>query len=343
MIKTARRIALAAWLGLSACGHARADVADFYRGKTLTFYIGYEPGGAYDLYARAIGRHLSKHLPGNPVVVPSNMPGASTMVLGNYLARIAPKDGTAIAAVNSALLFDPLFNGANSRAQFKGPDMPTIANAVSAAAVLFSWKTSEVKTFADLKTKSLIIGAMTKTGDTYVIPAAVKKILGLDGLKIVTGYPGTREVVLAIERGEVQGRVWDMEGIRAVRSHWLEDGSINLLAQLAPQRMPEVPAHVPLAKDFVADADDRRTLDVIFLPTLLARPYIAPPGVPPDRLEALRRAFMATFADADFLAEMQRAQAGVAPMSGEDMERHIRDAYGLPEAVIKRIRDIVAE
>ena len=128
--------------------------------------------------------------------------------------------------------------------------MPAIANAVSAAAVLFSWKTSGVKTFEDLKTKELVIGAMTKTGDTYVIPAAVKKILSLDKFRIVTGYPGTREVVLAIERGEVQGRVWDMEGIRGVRPHWLDDGSINLLAQLAPQKMPEVPAHVPSVMDF---------------------------------------------------------------------------------------------
>ena len=338
------RLALVALLSIVATSAVRADdVADFYRGKTVTIYIGYEPGGAYDLYARAIGRHLSKHIPGAPLVIPSNMPGASTMVLGNFLARIAPRDGTAIGAVNSALIFDPLFNGANSRAQFKGPDMPTLANAVSAAAVLFSWKTSPVKTFADLKTSQLVIGAMTKTGDTYVIPAAVKKILALDGLRIVTGYPGTREVVMAIERGEVQGRVWDMEGIRAVRPQWLEDGSINLLAQLAPQRMPEVPAHVPLAKDFVADEADRRALDVIFLPTLLARPYIAPPGIPAERLAALRKAFMATFADPEFIAEMQRAQAGIAPMSGEDMERHIRAAYAQPEAVIKRIRDILAE
>ncbi len=110
-------------IGAIAAAHAQ-DVAGFYRGKTIAFLIGYEPGGAYDLYARAIAKHLSKHMPGNPLVVPSNMPGASTMVLGNHLARLAPRDGTVVGAVNSALIFDPLFNGANSRAQFKGPDMP---------------------------------------------------------------------------------------------------------------------------------------------------------------------------------------------------------------------------
>ncbi len=209
--------------------------------------------------------------------------------------------------------------------------------------MLFSLKSSPVKKFEDLKTSELVIGAMTKTGDTYVMPAAVKKILGLDKLKIITGYPGTREAVLALERGEIAGRVWDMEGIRAFRPQWLTDGAINILAQLAPQRMPEVPAGVPMARDFIPNEDDRRALDVIFLPTLLARPYIAPPGTPPDRLAALRKAFMTTFADPEFLTEMARAQAGVAPMSGEDMERHIGAAYALPDYVVKRIRDIVAE
>jgi tripartite-type tricarboxylate transporter receptor subunit TctC len=336
--------ALAVILAVCVAPCARADdVADFYRGKTITIFIGYEPGGAYDLYARTIGRYFSKHMPGNPQILAVNMPGASSMVLGNHLARIAPKDGTVIGAVNAALIFDPLFNGANSRAQFKGPDLPAIGNAVSAAAVLFSWKTSPVKTFEDLKKHDLVIGAMTKTGDTYIMPAAVKKILGLDRLKIITGYPGTREALLALERGEIMGRVWDMEGIRSVRPQWLEEGSINILAQLAPERMPEVPANVPMVKDFVSDPDDRRALDVIFLSTLLARPYLAPPGTPPDRLAALRKAFMATLADPDFRAEMQKAQAGVQPMSGEIMEQHVRDAYALPDALIQKIRNIVAD
>jgi tripartite-type tricarboxylate transporter receptor subunit TctC len=221
--------------------------------------------------------------------------------------------------------------------------MPAIANAVSAAAVLFSYKTSGVKTFEDLRTKDLVIGAMTKTGDTYVIPAAVKKILGLEKFRIVTGYPGTREVVMAIERGEVQGRVWYMEGLKGIRPHWLEDGSVNLLAQLAPQRMPEVPAHVPSVMDFITNDEDRRALDVIFLPTLLARPYITTPGVPPERLVALRKAFMATLMDKDFLAEMERAQMGITPMSGEDMERRTKAAYDQPEAIVKRVRNILAE
>jgi tripartite-type tricarboxylate transporter receptor subunit TctC len=322
---------------------ASADsVADFYRGKTVTTYIGYEAGGAYDLYARAISRHISKHIPGNPNVMPVNKPGASSMILANFLAKVAPRDGTAIGAVNSALIFDPLFQGPDSKAQFDGPDMTMIGNATSSAAVLVAWKTSGVTKFEDLKQKELLIGATSRTGDTYLLPLAIKKVLGLN-LKIITGYPGTREAALALERGEISGRVWDMEGIKGARGQWLTDGSITLLAQLAPQRMPEVPANVPLVKDFVTNEDDRRVLDVIFLSTTLARPYIAPPGIPADRIQALREAFMATMKDPAFLADIRQIQLTVAPTSGEDMEKAVREAYALPESVIRKVRQTLAD
>ena len=245
--------------------------------------------------------------------------------------------------MNSALLFDPLFAGEKSKAQFTGPDMTAIANAASSAAVLFSWKTSGVSRFEDLKSKELVIGAMTKTGDTYIIPSAIKKILSLDNLKIVTGYPGTREAALALERGEISGRVWDMDGIRAARPHWLAEGSINILAQLARSKMPEVPADVPLIKDFIPNEDDQKVLDVIFLSTLIARPYIAPPNVPAARVRALRQAFMDTMKDPDFLAEAKRAGISINPMSGEEMERLVKDAYSLPDHVISRVRDVIAD
>jgi tripartite-type tricarboxylate transporter receptor subunit TctC len=328
---------------LSGTTLAFAQETDFFRGKTVTFYVGYEAGGAYDLYARTIGRYLGKHIPGAPTIVMSNMPGASTMVLGNFLAKVAPRDGTAFGAVNAALIFDPLFAGASSKAQFKGPEMTMLGNAVSAAAVLFAWKTAGIERFTDLRSKDLLIGAMTKTGDTYVLPAALKKILGLDRLHIVTGYPGTREAVLALERGEIMGRVWDMEGIRSTRPQWLADGSIRLLAQLAPQKSPEVPADVPLAREFIDNEADRKALDVISMTTLMARPYIAPPQMPAERVAILRRAFMDTFADPDFLSDMKRAQANVLPMSGGDMQRAVEQAYDLPEASVRRIREILAD
>ena len=304
---------------------------------------GYGVGGAYDLYAREIAKFLGRHIPGEPKVTVENMPGASSMVLGNYLARRAPRDGTALGAVNSALIFDPLFSGAQSKALFEGPDMTMIGNAVSAAAVLISWKTSGVTSFDDLRRKKLIIGAISRTGDTYVLPLAMKRLLDLKNLELVTGYPGSREVLIALEQGEITGRVWDIEGIRGIRPQWLKDGSINLLAQLAPRKMPEVPAEVPLVKDFVPNENDRRMLDVIFMTTLLARPYIAPPGIPADRVAALREGFMAVMKDSDFLAETARAQLELSPMSGAEMEGNVRAAYALPDTLIAKVRKTLAD
>jgi len=330
-------------LALVASASAEDDVARFYKGRTVTCYVGYGVGGAYDLYAREISKFLPRHIPGEPKVAVENMPGASSLVLANYLARRAPRDGTALGAVNSALIFDPLFSGPQSKAQFEGPDMTMIGNAVSAAAVLISWKTSGVATFDDLKRKKLVIGAISRTGDTYVLPLAMKRVLDLKNLELVTGYPGSREVLIALEQGEITGRVWDMEGIRGIRPQWLKDGSINLIVQLAARKMPEVPASVPLLKDFVSNVEDQKILDVVFMTTLLARPYIAPPGIPPERVNALRDAFTAVMKDPDFLAEMEKAQLQVNSTSGADMERDVRAAFALPEALIAKVRKTLAD
>jgi tripartite-type tricarboxylate transporter receptor subunit TctC len=330
---------VAACLGATAVDPAVADeVADFYRGKTITCYIGYGVGGGYDTIARTISRHMGSHIPGNPTIVPVNMPGASSMVLADFLAKRAPADGTAFGAVNSALVYEPLFDGDASKAQFKGPDLTMIGNAVSSASVLLAWHTTGIKTIDDIRHKQLIIGAPTNTGDTYLQPLAVKNILGLDKLKIITGYPGTREIALAIEQGELQGRVWDMDGIKASRPQWLTDHLINILAQLAPKKMPEVPAEVPLIKDYVTSDDDKKALDVIFMSTILARPYIAPPGVPAERVKALRDAFMATMRDPEFLAETDKMGLDISPTSGEEMQDIVRENYELPQGIIMKVR-----
>jgi tripartite-type tricarboxylate transporter receptor subunit TctC len=322
---------------------AAQSVADFYRGKTITCFIGYGVGGGYDLFARTISRHMSRHIPGNPSIVPVNMPGASSMLLANHLARRAPKDGTAFGAVNSALVFERLFSGSASKAQFSGPEMTMIGNAVSSASVLIAWHTSGIKTIDDIRSKPLVIAATSRTGDTYLLPLAVKNTLGLDNLKIILGYPGTREAAMALERGEISGRVWDMEGIKAARPQWIKDGSINIVAQLAPRKMPEVPAHVPLVKEYVSNDDDKKVLDVVFTSTVLARPYLAPPGMPADRKQALRDAFMATMKDPQFLADTKRLRLSIAPTSGAEMERIVADAYALPDAIIQKVRRVLKD
>jgi tripartite-type tricarboxylate transporter receptor subunit TctC len=322
---------------------ASAHAQDFFKGKQINLYVGYEAGGGYDLFARTIARHIPNHIAGTPTVIVINMPGASSMVLGNHLAKVSPRDGTAFGAVNSALLFDTIFAGPESKAQFRGTDMTMIGNIVSSASVLIAWKTTGIKTLEDLKTKPLIIAATSRTGDTYLLPLAIKKILGLTNMKIIMGYSGTAAAAVALERGEVTGRVWDMEGIKAARPQWLTDGSINILAQLAPQKMPEVPAGVPLVKDSVPSAEDRKVLDVIFLSTVLARPYIGPPGIPAPRAKVLRDAFMATMRDPAFLAETDKLKLTVNPMSGEEMQKVLKDAYALPEETLLKVRKTLSD
>jgi tripartite-type tricarboxylate transporter receptor subunit TctC len=335
--------ALAFALVLATAAPLKAQsLADFYRGKTITCYIGYGVGGGYDLFARTISRHMGKHIPGNPNILPVNMPGASSMILGNHLAKRAPRDGTAFGAVNSALLFERLFSGAASKAQFSGPEMTMIGNAVTSAGVLIAWHTTGIKTLDDLRTKPLLVGAPSRTGDTYLLPLSIKNVLHLDNLKLVTGYPGTREIALAIERGELTGRVWDMEGIKAARPDWLTEHKINIIAQLAPTKNAEVPPEVPLVKDFVANEEDKKALDVIFTSTILARPYIAPPGLPPERAKALRDAFDATMTDPEFVGELNKLNLKFDPISGSEMEKIVRDAYALPDSVIQRVHKALA-
>lgn len=336
------RLLLAA-LMLTGAPATADEVADFYRGKTVTMFIGYPAGGGYDLYARIIARHMGRHIPGNPQFVSQNMPGASSMVLGNHIARVASRDGTAMAAVNSALLFDWIYAGAASKAQFKGPELLTVGNIVTSANVLVALSKTGVTSLDQLKTKELIVGATGRSGDTYLQPLAMKRMLGLDAMKLVPGYPGTNEVAVALERAEVTGRVWDLEGIKAARPQWLTDGTLRILAQFAPRKMPGVPADVPLVKDFVADEEAKRVLDVIFLSTLLSRPYVAPPGLPPTRAKALRAAFMATTKDKDFLAETQKVNLTVDPTSGEEMDRMVAEAYALPPALIAKVRDVLKD
>jgi tripartite-type tricarboxylate transporter receptor subunit TctC len=320
-----------------ATAHAQS-AAEFYRDKVINLYIGYGPGGGYDLYARTLAKHMVRHIPGAPRILPTNMPGASSMTLANYVAKIAPKDGLAFGAVNSALIFDPLFSGTRSKAQFNAPDMTMIGNIVSSASVLVSWHTSGVKTIDDIRAKGLTIAATSPSGDTYLLPLSVKNILGLDKLKLITGYPGSREVAIALEQNEVAGRVWDMEGIKSTRPDWLRDNKLNIVAQLAPHKMPEVPADVPLVKDYVISQEDKDALDVIFLSTTLARPYIAPPEIPQDRAKALRDAFMATMKDPEFAADLDKLSMNVDATSGEDMQKIVKDAYSLPAATVEKVR-----
>jgi tripartite-type tricarboxylate transporter receptor subunit TctC len=327
---------IAAFLFVAA---ARAQsVADFYRGKTLDLDIGYSVGGGYDLYARLIARRLGAHIPGNPTVVPKNMEGAGSLRLANYLYAAAPNDGTVIGATSRGAAFDPLLNEKGAR--FDASKFSWIGSANSEVSVCVALASSEVTKFDDLFTKPLTIGSTGAADDTYQFPALVNAVLGTK-FKIVTGYPGGNDVSLALERGEVQGRCgWSWSSIKTTRFNWVRNKRIIVLVQMSLSKHPDLP-DVPLIMDLAKTDEQRQIFKMIFARQTMGRPYVAPPGVPADRLAALRKAFMDTMADKEFLDETEQNKFEINPVSGDQLEALVKEIYQTPPEVVKKAAAMV--
>jgi len=318
---------------------ARAQsVADFYRGKTIDLNIGYSVGGGYDLYARLIARRLGAHIPGNPTVVPKNMEGAGSLRLANYLYSAAPNDGTVIGAVSRGAAFDPLLNEKGAR--FEASKFSWIGSANNEVSVCVARASSAVTKFDDLFTSQLTIGSTGAADDTYQFPALINAVLGTK-FKIVTGYPGGNDVSLALERGEVQGRCgWSWSSVKTTRVNWVRDKRIIVLVQMSLSKHPDLP-DVPLIMDLAKTDEQRQIFKMIFARQTMGRPYVAPPGVPADRLAALRQAFMDTMADKEFLSEAEQNKFEINPVSGEQLEALVKEIYQTPPEVAKKAAAMV--
>jgi hypothetical protein len=328
----------------STVGLAVADpISEFYRGRTVTLYIGAEAGGGYDLYARALSHYMARYIPGNPIILPTNMPGAGSMVLGNHLAKIAPRDGSVIGIVSPLLLFEPLFEGAQSMAQFRGTEMTMIGNGASAHWALLARPSAGISSVDDLKYKDLTVGTTARASAAYMLTHAIKKVLGLNHLRIVTGYGGIREVIGAMERGEISGCVMDLEDVMALHPQWLVNADIDVVADLSARNMAAAPVQAASILDSVTSDQDKQALDVIFASTMLSRPLIGPPEITAARTKSLRDGFLATLQDPDFLAEAARIKITPQPLSGERMQDVIGAVYELPSTVLTRVRAILAD
>jgi tripartite-type tricarboxylate transporter receptor subunit TctC len=332
-------LALCVW-ALAACSPEDAQTPEaFYRGKTISLLIGSSAGGVYDVYARMLARHMGKHIPGNPRVVPSNMEGAGSLTLTNHLYNVARKDGTVIGTINRGAPFEPLI-GEPELARFD-PALFTwigsIANEVSICAV---WERAGVDNFEQLFTRELTVGGTGSGADTNQFPKVMNGVLGTK-MKIVSGYPGGNNIDLAMERGEVDGRCgWSWSSVASTRKAWLEQGSIKVLVQLALQKHPDLP-DVPLIMDYAKTDEERAMLRLIFSRAALGCPFLAPPGVPADRAAALRKAFDDTMKDPAFLEEAAQALLEVAPVRGEELQALIADIYRTPKDVVEKTRAIV--
>jgi tripartite-type tricarboxylate transporter receptor subunit TctC len=312
--------------------------AEFYRGKTIELDIGYSAGGAYDVYARTLARHIGKHIPGNPTVVPKNVEGAGSLRLANTLYNAAPKDGTVIGTIGRGTGLDPLFG--NKGAQFDGNKFNWIGSANNEVSICLAWHTTGIKTFEDVLTKELVVGASSPSADTYQFPKVINGVFGTK-FKIVTGYPGGNDIGLALERGEVFGRcAFSWSGVKATHQDWLDAKKINILFQMGLARHSELP-QVPLILDFAKTEEQKSILTLVFARQVMAWPYLAPPGVPQDRVAILRKAFMDTFRDKEFLADAEKAKLEIAPVPGEQIQALVHQIYATPAEITQKTAALI--
>jgi len=338
MVRKGCALAVAIMSVLVAAARAQSP-ADFYKGKAVELYIGYSVGGGYDLYARTIARHLGKHIPGNPTVLPKNMEGAGSLRLANWLFRVAPKDGSVIGTIGRGTGFDPILG--QQGAQFDGTKFTWLGSANDEVSVCVSWNaTSGITKFDDLLTKEMTVGGTSSSADTDQFPRILNGVLGTK-MRIVSGYPGGNDVVLAMERGEVKGRCgWSWSSVKSTHHVWLEQKKMTVLAQLALEKHPDLP-DVPLVTDLAKTDEQQQILKLIFARQVMGRPYLAPPGIPADRAEALRKAFMETMADPDFRAEAEKSQLEITPVDGAHIQKLVAEVYQTPPEVQKKAAALI--
>jgi tripartite-type tricarboxylate transporter receptor subunit TctC len=337
--RRAMLLTAATLFGIVVAGSAQAQsVEEFYKGKTISMVIGYSPGGGYDTYARLVARFMGDHIPGKPQIVPRNMPGASSRVAAAFVYNVAPKDGTTLATGDQSLSVAQVMG---EKLQFDTTKFIYIGNPSAENNTTVTWHTSPVKTIDDAKKIEVPVGA-TGGSTSSQYPRAMNAVLGTK-FKVILGYPGGNDINLAMERGEVSGRgsnSW--ASWKATRPEWLKDKKINILVQIGLSKSPDLP-DVPLLMDLATNEEDRAVLKLLSSPSAIGRPIFTTPGVPEDRVKALRAAFQATIKDPAFIEEAKKAQLDLEPVSGEELQKIVSDIVATPEPIAKRLAEIIAE
>jgi tripartite-type tricarboxylate transporter receptor subunit TctC len=328
-------------VAFSCINAASADTAEqFYHGKTITIEIGYAPGGGYDVYARELAKFYSRHLPGQPTVTTQNVPGAGSLKLANSIYSVAPRDGTVIGLIGREQITAPLFGvtGAN----FDATKINWIGNMDRAASLSVVWATSPIQTIADARKQEVTVGGTGPASTTVVLPTAFNKLMGYK-FKVIAGYPGGGEITLALERGEVEGRFsWSYASLMSTRPDWVRDKKIRFIAASAFQRLPEMP-DVPTVIELADGEQNKQVIGLILAGDVLARPFMAPPNLPPERLAELRDGFSATMRDAEFLAEAKQQKLDLDPMDWKEMTETINRIYATPAPVVKAAKEIIQD
>jgi tripartite-type tricarboxylate transporter receptor subunit TctC len=338
--------AAANWLAIAALAvlpavPAHADaVEDFYRGKTVSIIIGYSVGGGYDTYARLLSRFIGNHIPGKPNVVAQNMPGAGSIKAANYIYQVAPKDGTQFATFGRAVPVAPLLNVAG--ATFDGTKLSWIGSISKDTTLCITSNRSQVKNWQDFLSKPSILGGEGAGSDPDMYTLLYKNVFGAK-TKLVTGYPGTNDTSMAMERGEIDGFCglsWST--LQSRHPQWLKEKLVNIIVQAGMEKEPEL-KDIPFALELTNDKEKLQILKVVLVSQEMARPFAAPPGIPAERKAALVKAFAETMKDPDFLAEAKKQVLDVSPVAAKDVEAMLGEVYATPKDVIAKAAKATTE
>lgn len=334
MLTPARLGALCAALfpcALGALTSAPAGAQEF-KTKQVKMIIGFGPGGGYDRWARTIASHLGKHLPGKPTVVSQNMPGAGSFVALNWLTSIAPKDGSVLAAIARDAPLGPLTGNKNAR--FDALKLSWIGTPTTETNVCIAYKNSKVKTVADLQNTELLVADTGPGTGTHVYPIVLREVLGMK-FKLISGYQSSSTAFLAMERGEVEGICESYDSVVNKKPTWVNDGTVRVLFQAGTQ--PEAKIKAPYILDIARTEEQKQALKFLYAGQGIGRPYVAPPGLSPAILKAMRDAFSATMKDPEFLADTKKQRLDVEPKSGLELEKLVRDIYATPKDLVAKI------
>ena len=327
---------LAGLLSLFASPIMADPIEEFYRGKTVTMLVGTASGNDYDYRARLVARHLGRFIPGQPVILVRNMPGGGGIVAANHLAKVAPKDGTVLLAAMQNI---PTLQALGSAGvDFDARAFPWVGNTIDGANAIATWHTSGVSNIEETKSRELIIGAVMGNASIYYM-AAMNALVGTK-FKVVTGYAGGNELNLAMERGEIAGRSNAFAGWYATQGAWIKDKKIKFLVQIGLKRDPRYP-DVPLLLELARNDFDRKVLSFISADTAISRPIATAPGVPADRVEALRHAFDIMVKDPQFLADAEKEGMEIDALNGGQTQKVVDDIVNAAPDVIGRAKDII--
>src|SRR5256885_6587373 len=337
MQKTTKNRTVAALVAAALLGALPAGAQDSLAGKNVTMIIGFGAGGGNDLWGRLVGRHIGKHLPGNPTTVPQNMPGAGSYVAASHIYGAAPKDGTVFAIIARDAALGPLSNAPGAR--FDPTKMSWLGSPTREHNVCIANATAKVKTANELRNSELILGDTGPGTGTRSYPKVLNDLLGYK-FKLVSGFRSSADVFLAMERGEVDGICESLDSINQRKPDWIANKTVNVLLQAGAESRPEL-AGVPNVLTLARNDEERKVLEYLYAGQDIGRPFVAPPDLPPERLKMLRDAFNATMKDPEFAADVKRNKFDLEPEDGEHLAALINKIYATPKAIIDRVSNLI--